>query len=444
MLSSLWAITKNSVIEIIRQPVYVILLAGGLVLIALSPHITMFSMTEDEKLMVDMSLATMLLLGATMGVFGAGQVITREIETQTVGAVISKPVGRFTFILSKFLAVSVAVAIASYLMAAMLLITLRFGVISKAGEYVDPVPLLGQWVPLALTVGLGLLFNFLYRWNFSSTAVFLALILYSVALGLQLLIPPPNVKHVVMYLVADKNMDQVAISALLVFLAVWAMSAVAVAASTRANIVLSALVCVVVFFGGMVMQFLLSSFSLHACQVRLQGGGVVVASSLERALNADWPLRHYLKDLEVVDVPRKQVTYLKQDGTKATFQERADPNIEVERVVEKVTDTAIRMRLKPHEDLAPVDLAERVMKQVGFREGAGGQFLKSTIEVWPSYHPIGRVLPHFYVFWVGDQLMSEKPYIPLSFVGRAALYATAYCVGMLFLAAFLFEGREII
>ena len=56
------------------------------------------------------------------------------------------------------------------------------------------------------------------------------------------------------YLVED--CDQIVRAAILVFLGVWVISSVAVAASTRVNVVANVLICGTVFFVGMVSQYL--------------------------------------------------------------------------------------------------------------------------------------------------------------------------------------------
>ncbi|MHC5034147.1 MAG: ABC transporter permease subunit, partial [Planctomycetota bacterium] len=148
MLTSFWAITKNAFTEIIRQPVYGILLLTGLVLIGFAPAITMFSMASDESLMVDMGLATIFLLGLIVAVLSATQIISREIESQTVGAILSKPVGRVIFVLGKFTAVTLAMAVACYLLTVMLLIILRMGVPTTASWKMDYPALNAALVPL--------------------------------------------------------------------------------------------------------------------------------------------------------------------------------------------------------------------------------------------------------------------------------------------------------
>jgi len=261
VLSTLWTIAKNAFIEIIRQPIYAILLALGLVLIAFSPAITMFSMVEDEKLMVDMGLATVLMLGVVMSVLGTTQVISREIETETAGAVLSKPVGRLTFVLGKFLGVSMATFQTSLLLGIMLTMAVRMGVPSKASYEMDFPALLGEVMPAVLAVGFGMYANFFYRWNFTSTAMILAVPLYCLALLALLVVGPHWQIELFPAVYAQRHVDQIALAMLLAAVGVWVLSSVAMAASTRLNVVMNAIVCLAVFFTGMVSQFLFGRFA---------------------------------------------------------------------------------------------------------------------------------------------------------------------------------------
>ena len=326
MLSTLWTIARNAFVEIIRQPVYAILLAMGLTLIAFSPAITMFSMVEDEKLMVDMGLATMLMLGVVMAVLGASQVISREIESETAGAVLSKPVGRVTFVVGKFLGVSMATFQTSLLLGVMLLTAVRMGVPTAETFRMDYPALLAELVPLLAAIGLGLYANYFYRWNFTSTAMVLAVPFYCIAFGVLLLLGPHWELDVVPQVFVDRHAGQIALAALLVALGVWVLSSVAVAASTRLNVVMSAIVCLTVFFTGMVSQFL-------------------------------------------------------------------------------------------------------------FGQYAGHSFIAWTAQ---------RLVPNLEVFWVGDQLMQEAPFVPPTYVAMAGGYALAFACAMVVLAAFLFERREVV
>jgi ABC-2 type transport system permease protein len=327
VLSTLWTLAKNAFLEIIRQPVYAILLVIGLTLIALSPAITMFSMVQDEKLLVDMGLATILLLGVVMSVLAASQVISREIESETAGAVLSKPVGRLTFVVGKFLGVSMASLLTSSLLAIVLLAALRMGVPSSETYKMDYPALLAELAPALAAVGLGIYANYFYRWNFTSTAMTLAVPLYLLAFaGLLVIGPDWKILQVPAAVFAERHAGQVALAALLVALGVWVLSSVAVATSTRLNVVMSVIICLAVFFIGMVSQFLFGQYASHSFIARIAQ----------------------------------------------------------------------------------------------------------------------QIVPNLEVFWVGDQLMKEAPFVPLPYVGVAAGYALAYCSAMVVFAAYLFERREVV
>jgi hypothetical protein len=325
LLSSYWAIAKNSFTEIVRQPVYGLLLLTGMTLIGLSPAITMFSMASDEALMVDMGLATVFLLGLIIAVLSATQIISREVESQTVGAILSKPVGRLLFILGKFTAVTMAMGLACGQLTVVMLLTLRIGVPSTAQWRLDLPAFLGLVGPLAIAVALGLYANFFYRWNFTSTAIKVGFPLYLVAFGLLMLVNAGWEMEFIPRIYAERSAWQVLRAGVLVFLGVWVLSSVALAISTRLNVVINTVICLTVFFVGMVSQYLF------------------------------------------------------------------------------------------------------------------GRFADGSPPAWVAL----RIVPNLHVFWVGDQLTAEVPYIPMPYVWTAGLYALGFSGAMVSLAAFLFERREV-
>ncbi|MFW6188939.1 MAG: hypothetical protein ACOC7T_00770 [Planctomycetota bacterium] len=384
MLSSVWTIAKNAFIEVIRQPVYAVLLVLGMVLIAFSPSVTMFSMVEDEKLMVDMALGTMLMLGLVMSVFGASQVISREIEQKTAGAVLSKPIGRILFVTGKFLGVTLAMALTLYLLSITLLITLRIGVPSSASWELDWPAALGLLCPGLLAAGLGLYANFFYRWNFTSTALLLAVPLYTVGFALLLLVNQNWQLDPLPHVFLMRNAIQVAIAALLVALGVWVLSSVAVAASTRLNVVMSAIVCLAVFFVGMVSQFLFGRFAQFSLSFTTLGGIVFAVGALFFFFG---PLNGWVKAL--------------------------------------VGGPAVAAIAAACFFLPPA-------------RGVAASF--AGVYAWIAR----RVVPDLEVFWVADRLMHKVPYIPPFYVAAAAGYAVAFCLAMLALSAYLFERREVV
>ncbi len=391
MLSTLWTIAKNAFLEIIRQPVYAILLAMGLALIAFSPTITMFSMVEDERLMVDMGLATILMLGVVMSVLGASQVISREIESETAGAVLSKPVGRLTFVVGKFLGVSIASFQTSMLLAIMLLMAMRMGVPSTAHYQMDYPSLLGELAPALGAVGLGLYANYFYRWNFTSTAMTLAVPFYVVGFLFLLIIGPDWHVDLIPEVFAVRHAGQVAWAALLVALGVWVLGSVAVAASTRLNVVLNVIVCLAVFFTGMTAKFLFGwagTSPITSTEVL----AVVAAALMLAFVFGPWRGGALLRGVAVVGGL----------GGAAVVGILAVP---------------------------PLWALVRSFG-VGLVQAA----------FWAGY----RAVPNLEVFWVGDQLMQELPFIPPTYVAWVAGYALVFCAAMVAFAAYLFEHREVV
>ncbi len=384
MLSTLWTIAKNAFAEVIRQPIYAILLVIGMALIAFSPAITMFSMVEDEKLMVDMALATILMLGVVMAVLGATQVISREIEAETAGAVLSKPVGRLTFVTGKFLGVSMAMFLTSYLLIITLLATLRIGVPSSAEYEFDWPAAIALVGPAGLATAVALYGNYFYRWNFTSTAMTLALPFYTVAFGLLLMVTPHWGIDLIPRVFVARHAGQVAIAAGLVALGVWVLGSVAVAASTRLNVVMNAIVCLSVFFLGMVSRFLFgNAASLGNVWISV-GALLLVVGVLVFVLG---PLNGWLK--LIFGIPA-----LIAGGALVVVYEPA---------------------------------------RVLLLRFAG-------VYAWLGE----RIVPNLESFWVADNLMQKVPYIPPTYVGMTLLYALAYCASMVALAAYLFERREVI
>jgi hypothetical protein len=165
-------------------------------------------------------------------------------------------VGRFVFVLGKFLGLTLAMALASYILTVILLLTVRMDVPSTARWSMDMPVLVGEVAPLVIALGTAVYINFFYRRNFTSTAVIVALPLYTFAI-LALCFTNRNWQlEGFGRSFLTNNADQVLRAAVLVFLGVWVISSVAVAASTRVNVVHNVLICMTVFFIGMISRFL--------------------------------------------------------------------------------------------------------------------------------------------------------------------------------------------
>lgn len=97
--------------ETVRQPVYLILIGVGAVLLALFTVVPYFTFGEDIKMLKDTGLAVILAAGGLLAVLAASSSIADDIEDRTAITVLSKPVTRPQFILGKFLGIVAAVAV---------------------------------------------------------------------------------------------------------------------------------------------------------------------------------------------------------------------------------------------------------------------------------------------------------------------------------------------
>ena len=193
MLQQLFAISRNTFVESIRQPIFsVMIFFAWLVLIVLNPSMSAYSMEHgaDVQMLITMGLSTVAVMTLLLAAFTATGVIAEEIERKTVLTVVSKPVGRPLFILGKYLGVAAATTLAYYLMAVILLLTYRHGVMSTASDHFDqPV-----WTFAALGVlaalGVAVTTNYLYRWVFTSTFVLAAAATMTLALLMVAVISP--------------------------------------------------------------------------------------------------------------------------------------------------------------------------------------------------------------------------------------------------------------
>ena len=254
MFQRIYTLALNSFVETIRQPLYGVILIATAALLVLNVSLAAFTLENDNKLLLDLGLCTLLLSGLFLSAFSASGVISREIENKTVLTVISKPVSRPLFILGKFLGLIAAMAVAFYLSTLVFILSVRHGVMQNSSDPWDgPVLVFGIGSVLAAVIG-GAVSNFFYGKHFGSTVV-------------KLLVPTLTL-GVVLVGFFDKHFDvipfasdfvggQVLLAAFLVSLAVMVTSAVAVAASTRLGQVMTLVTCTGVLGLGIISDYAL-------------------------------------------------------------------------------------------------------------------------------------------------------------------------------------------
>jgi ABC-2 type transport system permease protein len=236
MIQQVLTIGRNAFLESIRQSVFVVLLLGTMLALFFCLTLSGYTFDNDNNLLRDMGLSTLLMAGLFLAGFTAAGVVGREIASRTVLTVVSKPVARPLFILGKYLGLSAALALAFWIMSVNFLLTMRHGVLAMATDKVDqPVVVFGL-LAVALSLGIAVLGNYLYRWVFTSSFVLSLGALATLALGLVLLV---GKEWHIQTPAAEWGKDgvlvggQTLIALVMAFEVILVITAVATAASTR-------------------------------------------------------------------------------------------------------------------------------------------------------------------------------------------------------------------
>lgn len=266
-LGKVFAIARNTATEALRQPVFSIILAIAVSLIVLSPFLTLFTLMEGPKMMKDMGLATIFLAGVLLAAFAASNVVTEEIENHTALTVLSKPVGRFEFILGKFLGVLAAVTVAFYLMGLSLILAVALGGFEAgAMQTTNWSVIIGLSAAILIAVGAGMFANFFYDASFTSVAVKVAVATFTMAFLVFCFVHPEEL--VLGPFGVGINAD-LANSAILLYLAMLILVSVALAASTRLNVVVNIVICTIIFYLGLMSDFLFGTYKAENLAARI-------------------------------------------------------------------------------------------------------------------------------------------------------------------------------
>ena len=249
MFSRLYSIAVNTFVETIRQPIYGALLLLTMLMMIGNVALAGFTLDDDDKLLRDLGLNTLLMSGLFLSAFSATGVLTREIENKTVLTVVSKPVSRPIFILGKYLGLMAALAVAYYLGFLAFAMSLRHKVLQNSSDPWDmPILVFG----FGGVIGSLLLAAFL---NYVNNAEFMgrALAIVTPVLTLGLIVASFfDAKWQVQPFSQGFISGQAVVASFLVFLAVLIIAAVALAASTRLGQVMTLLVCTMVLMLGLV------------------------------------------------------------------------------------------------------------------------------------------------------------------------------------------------
>lgn len=260
------SIARNAIVESTRQPIVLFLVLLSALLQVFTTWNSGYSLgyqsTEsaevqsDDKVLLDVGMSTVFVMGVLLAGFIATSVISREIDSKTMLTVVSKPVSRVSVILGKYLGVVATLLVSSILMVLFLMIAIRHGVMTTAADELKYPVLVFSGIALALSLGLGAWLNYFYGWNFPQTALLLLLPFTIVAyLGVLLFNDHWQVQDL-----HTAFKPQVLTACCALILAILVLAAVATAASTRLGQVMTIILCLGVFVASLLSNFFVGRF----------------------------------------------------------------------------------------------------------------------------------------------------------------------------------------
>ncbi len=134
------AIARTTAKEALSQPLFYVVLVIGVFALILFPFVPYNTFGEDVKVVKDEGLTLIMVLSVMLALWTASVSIAEEIEGRTALTLLSKPVGRRSFILGKFLGIVGTVAILFIVLGALFLCSVSYKVVYDARESAMPEP----------------------------------------------------------------------------------------------------------------------------------------------------------------------------------------------------------------------------------------------------------------------------------------------------------------
>ncbi|HEV2392553.1 MAG TPA: ABC transporter permease [Verrucomicrobiae bacterium] len=373
-------IASNAFMELVRQPVFLLLMTGSAAFEIFLATPYYFAFGDEPKLVKNSVLAVMLLAGLFGAVLSASASLAREIRTGTALAVLSKPIGRAQFLLAKYAGLCAALGLLTYvnLLAALLTSRMAFDAYGSTDLFALGI--------FALAVVLGYLMagfsNFFLRRPFVSDAVLCT----SLMLSLAFIVINFYTKEAKPQAFATGIDWRMVPAGILVLFALWILAALALACSTRLDMIPTLAVCSALFLLGTMSDYLFGRRAdpVWRYEMELESGPGTWSES-QKAL-----LREIVKK------------YDKNHDDVLNASERAA--------------------------ISPEDKARLA------KAGMGGDWLACVLYT---------ITPNWQLFWLADTLASDKGAVPWDYVGKGFAYVLAYVGAALAGAIVLFEEREL-
>jgi hypothetical protein len=450
MISQVLGIARNTLVESLRQPIFFVLIVASGLLQVLNTALASYSMgytdtsevSKDDKLLLDIGMGTVFVIGTLLAAFQATAVISREITAKTVLTVVAKPVERPTLVLGKYLGISGAILMAVIIMITFLLLGIRHEVMSTAADEFDQPVLTFALSAVGFSVALAAWGNFFYGWSFPQVSVTAMLPLVPASYVLTLLFS----KEWEIQSLSTDFKPAVFTACCGLGLAIMVLTAIATAASTRLGQVMTIVVCAGVFLLG-----LLSNYLLGRAAFQNSWTAIVESAQPEADRYRDFDTSRARYALELLSFPEDTL----RPGMSVWYG--ADPtgfSLAVPRFRPFEGDATDPRTIGAEGTPAAVIVAEAEGTALVIQQAGGGAvpvarppregdyiFLQPTT-VNPVALAAWGVVPNMQYFWLLDAVTQNR-IIPASHLVLVGIYGLLQIGAFLSLAVMLFQRRDV-
>ncbi len=476
MFQQTLAIARNTFFESIRQPIMLVVLVVATIALILANPLSAFTMENDQRMFIDLGLATVFICGCLLAAFIATNVLGREIENRTALTVISKPVPRVLFVIGKYLGVAAAITVGTFYMAVVFMLADLHSVLQTVRDPLHGPVIVFSFLAGIIGLGVAVWCNYFYGRVFASTVIAITTPLAALAYLFSMMFKP----NFALQPLGDGFKGQLWLALIALWVAIMVLTAIALAASTRLGQVMTLMVTIGVFLLGMLSDWMFARPLIAMEQTWSQRVSNMNSDQVEQTLGPggtaglrDWITKVYSEQAyhrfsmwrcdAYMDVTKRR----RQLSAMTAEQREAD-----------VKDTEVRSRDRLAEQLT-VDLnaARQTAEAVPARPA--GRDLVRELD-WPLsveradwecemiantrtfVYPAAQwavasggertmyfacraataVVPNFQVMFLSDAL-TQGHIIPARYVLTTLLYGVLYIGAALSLAVFMFQTREV-
>ncbi|MEO5803041.1 MAG: ABC transporter permease subunit [Verrucomicrobiota bacterium] len=243
-------IASNAFMELVRQPIFLLLMTVSASFEVFLACINYFGFGDEPKMVKNSVLAVMLLAGLFAAVLSASASVAREIRTGTALAVLAKPVGRAQFLIAKFFGLAAALSLLTYVNMIAALLASRMAFDAYGGVDFPALAIFSGAVVLGYAIA-GFT-NFFLRRPFMADAVFSVVVMLTIAF-IVIHFVKKELRGMETYTGIDWRLIPASV---LILFALWILAALALACSTRLEMVPTLAICSALFLLGLMSDYL--------------------------------------------------------------------------------------------------------------------------------------------------------------------------------------------